>query len=129
MAIHSKRKNILIAVLYRQPEINASKEEYRSTYKDFVEPLQKLEEAKTKYSNHETEIQIMGDFNIPSADWDMGRNKEGTKLDEKMLVANTQELCERLLLQQIITIPTHRQGNVLDLVFTNKPDQIHYTCT
>ena len=62
---------------------------------------------------------------MPSADWDMGKHKEGAKLDKKMLMANTQELCERLLLQQIITIPTHRQGNVLDLVFTNKPDRIH----
>ena len=62
---------------------------------------------------------------MPKADWDLGKHKEGAGLDERMLVANTQELCERLLLQQIITIPTHRQGNTLDLVFTNKPELIH----
>ena len=59
---------------------------------------------------------------MPKADWDLGKHKEGAKLDERMLVANTQELCEKLLLQQIITIPTHRLEGVLDLVFTNKPE-------
>ncbi|MEL7079637.1 MAG: endonuclease/exonuclease/phosphatase family protein, partial [Cyanobacteria bacterium J06582_2] len=76
LAIYSRRENILIAVLYRQPERKES-EEYRSTYKDFVEPLQKLEEAIAKYSNPETEIQILGDFNMPKADWDLGKHKEG----------------------------------------------------
>ena len=125
LAIHSKKENILIVVLYRQPESSASKEEYRSTHMDFVEPLQKIEEVIAKYNNHETEIQILGDFNMPLADWDMGKHKEGAKLDERMLISYTQELCDKLLLQQIITIPTHRQGNTLDLVFTNKPERAH----
>ena len=125
LAIYSKRENILIAVLYRQPENGTAEEEFRSTYKDFLEPLRRLGEAIEKYSDTETEIQILGDFNMPKADWDLGTHKEGAKLDERMLVANTQELCDRLLLQQIITIPTHRQGNTLDLVFTNKPERIH----
>ena len=57
LVIHSKRENIIIAVLYRQPENNAcSEEEYRSTHKDFVEPLGKLEEVIAKYGNLETEI-------------------------------------------------------------------------
>ena len=62
---------------------------------------------------------------MPSADWEMGKYKEDALADQRMLVTNTQELCEKLLLQQIITIPTHRKGNTLDLVFTNKPEQIH----
>ena len=126
LVIHSKRENMIIAVLYRQPENKAcSEEEYRSTHKDFVEPLGKLEEVITKYRNLETEIQILGDFNMPSADWEMGKYKEDALADQRMLVTNTQELCEKLLLQQIITIPTHQKGNTLDLVFTNKPEQTH----
>ena len=124
LAVYSKRENILIAVLYRQPERKES-EEYRSSCTDFVEPLQKLEEAIAKYSNPETEIQVLGDFNMPKADWDLGKHKEGADSDEKMLIANTQELCEKILLQQIIIIPTHRQGNTLDPMFTNKPERIH----
>ena len=46
-------------------------------HKDFVKPLRKLEGAIAKYSNPETEIQIMGDFNMPLADWDMVKHKEG----------------------------------------------------
>ena len=42
-----------------------------------------------------------------------------------MLVTKTQELCDKFLLQQIITKATHRKENTLDLVFTNKPDHIH----
>ena len=125
LAIYSKRENILIAVIYRQPENVTAEDAFRSTCRDFVEPLRRLGEAIEKYSNTETEIQILGDFNMPKADWDLGTHKEGAKLDERMLVVNAQELCDRLLLQQIITIPTHRQGNTLDLVFTNKPEQIH----
>merc|ERR1712121_409232 len=75
LAVYSKRENILIAVLYRQPDRKES-EKYRSTYTDFVEPLQKLEEAIAKYSNRETEIQILVDFNMPKADWDLGNHKE-----------------------------------------------------
>ena len=125
LAIYSKRENILIAVIYRQPENVTAEDAFRSTCRDFVEPLRRLGEAIEKYSNTETEIQILGDFNMPKADWDLGTHKEGAKLDERVLVANTQELCDRLLLQQIVTIPTHRQGNTLDLVFTNKPEHIH----
>ena len=45
--------------------------------------------------------------------------------DQVKLVANTQELCDRFLLQQTITAVTHRRGNTLDLVFTNYPEQMH----
>ena len=93
-------------------------------HKDFVEPLQKLEEVIAKLQNPETEIQIVVDFNMPSGDWDKGKHKEGALLDQRMLITNMQELCEKLLLQQII-IPTHRKGNTLDLVFANKPDRMH----
>ena len=67
----------------------------------------------------------MGDFNMPSADWDLGTHKAGALSDQIKLVANTQELCDKFLLQQVITTPTHRKGNILDLVFTNCPDYMH----
>ena len=126
MAIHSKRENIIIAVLYRQPENRkCTHRMYRSTYEDFVEPLKYLDDAITKYKNPDTEVMILGDFNMPSADWDLGSHKEGALEDQIKLVANTQELCDKFLLQQIITTSTHCKGNMLDLVFTNYPDRIH----
>ena len=90
LAIHSRSENIIIAVLYRQPENNSCTEsKYKSTYKDFIEPLKKLEEIITKYKNLETEILILGDFNMPSADWDMGTHKEGASVDQTKLVSKT----------------------------------------
>ena len=68
---------------------------------------------------------ILGDFNMPSADWDTGTHKEGATADQTKLVSETQELCDKFLLQQIISTATHRRGNTLDLVFTNKPDRLH----
>ena len=67
----------------------------------------------------------MGDFNMPSADWDANSILEGALEDQRKLVASTQDFCEHFLLQQIITTPTHQKGNTLDLFFTNNPEKIH----
>ena len=126
IAIHSKRENMIIAVVYRQPVNKKCKNsDYISTHEDFVEPLRFLEEVITKYKNSDTEVMLMGDFNMPSADWDMGSHKAGALSDQIKLVASTQELCDKFLLQQVITTATHRKGNILDLVFTNYPDYMH----
>ena len=126
LVIHSKRENIIIAVLYRQPENRNCKQSiYRSTYKDFEEPLNKLNEVVIKHKNSETEILIMGDFNMPSADWDTNSHIEGALEDQRKLVASTQDFCEKFILQQIISTSTHQKGNTLDLVFTNTPEKVH----
>ena len=126
IAIHSKKENMIMALVYRQPiRSQCNNRDYISTHEDFVEPLRLLEEAITKHKNSDTEVMLMGDFNMPSADWDMGSHKVGASNDQVKLVANTQELCDRFLLQQAITTATHRRGNTLDLVFTNYPEQVH----
>ena len=126
LAIHSKNENTIIAIVYRQPENNKCTQNiYRSTYKDFEVPLNKLREAILKHKDPETEIKFMGDFNMPSADWDMNTVVEGTAEDQRKLITTTQDFCESFLLQQIITTATHQKGNTLDLVFTNTPENIH----
>ena len=45
--------------------------------------------------------------------------------DQAKLVASTIELCDKHLLQQIITTSTHCKENTLDLVFSNYPDRMH----
>lgn len=64
-----------------------------------------------------TNILLLGDFNLPSIDW-------------QTLSAPTtqgQSFCDELFslnLSQVITVPTHKQGNTLDLVFTRCPTDI-----
>ena len=60
----------------------------------------------------------MGDFNVPDINW-------------STLVGSTQfsnhfcDLVFDLNLSQLVDSPTHRQGNVLNLVLTNIDDSIH----
>ena len=37
------------------------------------------------------------------------------------------EMCNELLLSQIVTNPTHKDGNILDLVFVNNHSLVHNT--
>ena len=56
---------------------------------------------------------IMGDFNLPNEDW------------AHLPAIRTETFCETekfltsKIFTQLITEPTHKDGNVLDLVFTN----------
>lgn len=59
---------------------------------------------------------ILGDFNLPNIDWKtLNCDKKSQRLID---ISTTKSLV------QIVDFPTHIQGNTLDLVFTDKPDNI-----
>ena len=74
------------------------------------------------------DIIIGGDFNLPHTSWPECSPKEGSTWNEAEMIATIQEICDELMLTQIVTEPTHYQGNILDLVFTNNESLIH-SCT
>uniref|UniRef100_A0A1X7VGL1 Reverse transcriptase domain-containing protein n=1 Tax=Amphimedon queenslandica TaxID=400682 RepID=A0A1X7VGL1_AMPQE len=64
---------------------------------------------------------LLGDFNCPETIWVSlhGDNPAFHSLCEFVF---DQNLC------QLVTVPTHVKGNVLDLVLTQKPESIHDLC-
>ncbi len=59
---------------------------------------------------------LIGDFNLPEVDWEMG---ETTRRSRDLV-----EALDDQLLVQMVDFPTHIKGNVLDLVLTNIPERV-----
>ncbi len=59
---------------------------------------------------------LIGDFNLPEVDWEMG---ETTRRSRDLV-----EVLDDQLLVQMVDFPTHIKGNVLDLVLTNIPERV-----
>ena len=68
---------------------------------------------------------MMGDFNLPHADWISGQCSTGASTDEQEMVKALYELSLDFFLVQQYDCPTHREGNTIDLLFTNNSDIIH----
>ena len=75
---------------------------------------------QTDASSQETKFVVMGDFNLPNVNWES--TTTAISVDQSLLDSMTQEL----LLEQIIRSPTHKRGNILDLVFVSQPDAFDY---
>ena len=65
-------------------------------------------------------VAILGDFDLPLINWEECAARNA---DEQDLVDS---LTQDLLLEQIIRTPTHRKGNILDLVFVTHSDDYDY---
>jgi hypothetical protein len=59
---------------------------------------------------------FIGDFNLPSVDWDTGTARNS----DKVVV----EAAEDMFMQQLVDFSTHIRGNILDLVMTNVQERI-----
>jgi Endonuclease-reverse transcriptase len=58
---------------------------------------------------------LIGDFNLPGIDWTEDRAVgQGRNFLDSMAASG---------LEQLVTFPTHRKGNILDLVITDRPEQ------
>ena len=67
-------------------------------------------------SPQDLSVAILGDFNLPHINWEECAARIA---DEQDLVDS---LTQDLLLEPIIRTPTHRKGNILDLVFVTHSD-------
>ena len=59
---------------------------------------------------------FIGDFNLPSINWDngTGRGRETEFL----------EAVQDSMMEQMVDFPTHIKGNTLDLLVTNIPERV-----
>ena len=71
-------------------------------------------------ASQELKFVVMGDFNLPNINWESITTL--ISVDQSLIDSMTQEL----LLEQIIRSPTHKRGNILDLVFVSQPDAFDY---
>ena len=71
------------------------------------------------------DILVMGDYNLPHANWSSGKCTPGASRDEQHMVRSLHEFCLEHFLVHQHEQPTHKDGNTIDLIFTNNADLIH----
>ena len=72
------------------------------------------------------DIIIGGDFNLPKVDWTNGQPTSLPTCSKQIkdMTAELEHFCNEFFLTQVINQSTHKDGNILDLVFTNNNDLI-----
>ena len=115
--------NFLLVVLYQKPDNRECNR--RSTSREFGHFLGELEEFLASQSPPAPDTVIMGGFNLPHGDWSGGESTQGATGDEGDMVRASNELTSSHFLVQQVECSTHKDGGMLDLIFTNNGDLIH----
>ena len=123
LGLFSKKNNSLLVVLYRTPDRPIR----RSTSKEFRRALKKLSDEIYQLSINNTVpgIVLGGDFNLPHVNWKMNCVNPGAKSDELSMIKLLEDFGNEHFLVQHVDIPTHLEGNTLDLILTNNYSWIH----
>ena len=122
LATYSDKENLLVAVIYRQPDNSAAG--HSSSENELNEALSELTKAIEKLDGT-PDILFCGDFNLPNARWDNRVETPSCKIQSAM-----KDFQNEHFLHQVVNEATHRSGNNLDLVFTNSRHLIsEITCT
>ena len=122
LCLYSKTENTAILLIYRQPDDSSNGNP--SFPNDFVIPINRAK-AKLSSLNPVPNIIFGGDFNLPHVSWPEGLPTSGCSNNERIMLNTLNEFCNDLFLTQYISSPTHKDGNILDLVFTNNESLIH----
>ena len=123
LGVHIKSKNVVVVSAYRQPD--NPKQKTRSGSREFKSFLTSLNDTLTGLPTPLPDVLVCGDFNLPHADWNSGKCTSGATTEEKCMVEDLQFLANEHLLNQVIDKSTHKDGNILDLIFTNNLNYIH----
>ena len=92
-----------------------------STATDFKLAMKRLMDVLTSFSPF-PDIIIGGDFNLPHVSWPSRSPATGASTEEQLMLNFLNEFSNTMFLHQIVTKPTHKDGNVLDLVLVNNLD-------
>ena len=71
------------------------------------------------------DIIIGGDFNLPHVEWPACISTPNCFSEEKNMISLLNQFSQDFYLHQYIDSSTHKDGNTLDLIFTNNNDLIH----
>ncbi|XP_066933083.1 uncharacterized protein [Clytia hemisphaerica] len=122
LCVYSKTENLAMLVIYRQPDDKSNGNP--STAKDLLTPLKGAKQALSALEPVPNII-FGGDFNLPKSTWPDGLPKTGCSMEERSMLNDLNRFCNELFMSQYVNQPTHKDGNTLDLVFTNNEDLIH----
>ena len=122
IGVHIKTKNVVVVLVYRQPD--DPKQKLRSGSKEFNNFLNSLNRTLKDLPAPSPDILVCGDFNLPHADWE-NKKCPGATSEEKKMFEDLLNITDEHLLLQMISKPTHRGGNTLDLIFKNNFNYIH----
>ena len=117
LCLYSRVENLLLIVFYRQPDDVAHG--HPSTSKQFNEALMELKKAIDPLDQPLPDIFMGGDFNLPLIDWQNNQPEIGCSKDTKLMFNLLTEFTNDLCMKQYVNKPTHKDGNILDLFFTN----------
>ena len=126
VGIHVAALDTIMIVVYRQPDDTVHCN--RSTSRQFKYFIEELEVCLRDLPSPVPNIVILGDFNLPYATWGPLGCSPGTPADERRMVGELRELTLDNFLTQQVEFPTHRDGNMLDIVFTNNSSLVHDIC-
>ena len=123
VGLYNKSRNLLIFAVYRQPDDRVGGN--RSTAAEFKQSLEEIKQVISIYADPMPDILLCGDFNLPHATWPDGLAGPGSSADERIMLRALMDIAGEFFLQQVIEKPTHKHGNVLDLLFTNNLHFLH----
>ena len=123
LGLYSKTKNLLLLVLYRQPDDVMGG--HRSTHLEFKQAVTRIREVLSSTASPTPDILLCGDFNLPHVTWLDGQPLTGASRDEQKMIDDLIGLANEHFLTQFVHQPTHRQGNILDLICSNNPRIVH----
>ena len=127
LGLHVKSLNLVIIVIYRQPDDSVGG--HRSTSKEFKAALGEIRKALEALESPTPDIVFCGDFNLPHVKWPEATPTQKTRKEVKTMLEDLEEVAAEYFLLQHVTKPTHKDGNTLDLCFTNNTNLIHsYQC-
>ena len=117
LGIHLKSRNLIAITIYRQPDDH--RRNHRSTCAEFKQLTQALSNYLMELPSPILDLIICGDLNLPRADWENGKCQPGATKDEQQMVLELHTLTAENFMVQYIYEPTYRDGNTLDLLFSN----------
>ena len=120
LCLRVPKLNLILITVYRQP--NDSLNGNISTSDQFRECLAEISANLNTLPSPLPTIILAGDFNLPHTAWPSCSPASGASKDEKKMIGQLQEFIATNFLSQIVAQPTHRGGNILDLILTNNPD-------
>lgn len=126
VGIYVATLDTVMIVVYRQPDDTVRNN--RSTSREFKCLVEELSACLNDLPAPVPNIVILGDFNLPHAIWDPVGWSVGTPADERKMVEDLKDLTLDNFLTQHVEFPTHRDGNILDIVFSNNSSLVHDIC-
>ena len=119
LVLHVKQLNAVLIVVYRHPDDPNGR--IRSTANQLAPALEAIRKSLDELPSPVPELIMCGDFNLPHALWSSRAISPGATSDEQRMIEMIHNFADCYFMSQLISGPTQRSGNTLDLCFSNNP--------